>query len=108
MTEKLKIRALSDHVLVTGMNFRERISRGGLVLLSDDKKSEGIRPRWGKVIAIGPDQHDITVGQFIMVAHGRWTRGVEINGEAVRRVDNNDILLVSDKERDDETFGISD
>ena len=50
--------------------------------------------------AIGPEQTEVTTGQWIMVAHGRWTRGVKIadgNGETViRKVDNADILLVSD------------
>ena len=39
-----------------------------------------------------------------MVAHGRWTRGVTIEdtrGEVViRRIDPNDVLLVSDSEPD--------
>jgi hypothetical protein len=37
-----------------------------------------------------------------MVAHGRWTRGVKIEDETrevtIRRVDPNDILLVSDSD----------
>jgi hypothetical protein len=36
------------------------------------------------------------------VAHGRWTRGINIEDEtgkhAIRRIDHNDILLVSDTE----------
>ena len=82
------------------MAFKERKLQSGIILLDDDGKGHGIRPRWGKVYAIGPEQTEVTVGQWIMVAHGRWTRGVKIadgNGETViRKVDNADILLVSD------------
>ena len=96
-----KIRALGDTVLVSDMEFGERIINSGIVLLSDDMKSAGIRPRWGKVYAIGPDQLDIKVGQYIYISHGRWTRGITLEtpeGDVViRKVDNKDILLISDE-----------
>lgn len=95
------LRPLRDHVLVTEMNFHERITSGGIVLPADDAKNSGIRPRWGRVFAIGPDQRDVAVGQYILVGHGRWTRGVTVSDEqgekVIRRVDTNDILLVSDE-----------
>jgi len=95
------IKSLSDHVLVSDMNFRERITTSGILLLNDDGRTAGIRPRWAQVYAVGPDQEDITVGRWILVAHGRWTRGVKIEdatGEhVIRRIDPNDILLISDE-----------
>lgn len=96
------MRALKDHVLVADMNFKERKLSSGIYLLDDDSRGAGIRPRWAQVYATGPEQEDITVGQWILVAHGRWTRGVGIEdttGEhTLRRIDPNDILLVSDEE----------
>lgn len=93
-------RALRDDVIVEEMAFKERKLQSGIILLDDDGKGHGIRPRWGKVYAIGPEQTEVVPGQWIMVAHGRWTRGVKIadgNDETViRKVDNKDILLVSD------------
>ena len=95
-----KFRALRDDVIVEEMAFKERKLQSGIILLDDDGKGHGIRPRWGKVFAIGPEQKDVKNGQWIMVAHGRWTRGVKIqdgNEETIiRKVDNADILLVSD------------
>lgn len=99
----MKLRAIKDHVLVTDMNFNERLTNGGIVLLGDDKTSAGIRPRWAKVIAIGNEQKDIKVGQYIMIKHGRWTRGIEHDGQVIRRVDNDDILVVSDVPMSDES-----
>jgi hypothetical protein len=50
---------------------------------------------------IGPDQKDVTPGQWICVAHGRWTRGLEIEDDhgvkTIRKIDPKDILLVSDE-----------
>ena len=40
-----KLTPLKDTILVHGMEFKERLSRGGLILLDDDMKSQGIRPR---------------------------------------------------------------
>jgi co-chaperonin GroES (HSP10) len=102
-----ELKPLHDNILVTEMNFTERFTSGGIVIVGDDGKASGIRPRWGKVWAIGPEQTDVKVGQYILVAHGRWTRGVKIEDDTgefvVRRIDNNDILLVSDEPLLDDT-----
>lgn len=101
-------RTLHNWVVVQDMNFTERFTSSGIILKNDNGTSLGIRPRWGKVYSIGPDQSDIKVGQWICVAHGRWTRGVkiEIDGieTTIRKVDIDDILLVSDEEPTDETI----
>ena len=60
---KEQIRPLKNAVIVSDMEFTERLSRGGLILPSDNGKSTGIRPRWGKVYAVGPEQKDVLVGQ---------------------------------------------
>ncbi len=103
-----KLIPLNDTIIVSDMEFSERISNGGIITMNDDMKSAGIRPRWAKVYAIGPKVKDIEVGQYIMIAHGRWTRGITIDtpeGEKViRKVDNNDILLVSDEKPNDQTM----
>lgn len=95
-----KLKALHDHIIVCDMNFEARTTSSGIILPSDNAKSEGIRPRWGKVYAIGPEQKDIKVGQWVCVAHGRWTRGIDITDDTgeytIRRIDNDDVLLVSD------------
>jgi len=107
-TKVNKITALKDTIIVCDMSFDERITTSGIVLPNDDMKSSGIRPRWGKVYATGPEQKDIQVGQYILIAHGRWTRGIKIDdgdGEkTIRKVDNKDILLVSDNPVNDSTM----
>lgn len=102
------IRPLHDHVLVT-MNFKERVTRSGIIIQSTDGKLEGIHARWGRVYAVGRDQKDVSVGQYILVKHGRWTRGTLVEDQegekTIRRIDNADILLVSDEPMQDETLG---
>jgi len=102
------LRALHDTVLVEDMNFAGRTLTSGIILPSDNGKSSGIRPRWGRVYAVGPNHRDVQVGQWICVAHGRWTRGMQIEDpqgqRTIRRIDPDDILLVSDVEPDDDTM----
>ena len=99
---------LGSGVVVYDMSFDERITSSGIVLLNDNSTTRGIRPRWARVYAVGPDQQDVRVGQWILVAHGRWTRGVEIDDgddiRVIRKVDPADILLVSDEPVVDDTF----
>jgi co-chaperonin GroES (HSP10) len=104
-----KIKPLHDNVLVTDMNFEYRVTTSGIILPGDDGKNSGIRPRWGQVYAIGPKQNDIKVGQWILVDHGRWTRGIDIVDETgerktIRKVDLKDILAVSDTPVTDDTI----
>jgi co-chaperonin GroES (HSP10) len=106
-----KLIPIRDNVLVTDMNFDARVSKGGIVLPSDDGKSEGVRHRWGRVWAIGPEQKDVKVGEWILLEHGRWTRGVIVVEEdgteiTIRRADIKAILVVSAEPPADDTFGV--
>ena len=106
--QRQSLRPLNDSVIVADMVFDERITTGGIVLLNDNGKGTGIRPRWAQVYAVGPEQQDVKVGDWILVAHGRWTRGIDVEDESgkrtLRRVDPADILLQSDQPMQDETF----
>ena len=102
------LRALHDWILITDMEFTERITQSGLVLPNDNGTGSGIRPRWGRVYSIGPKQTLVSVGQWICVAHGRWTRGVDIQDDqgtrTLRRVDPKDVLLVAESRPQDDTM----
>jgi len=103
-----QLKALTDSVIVGEMVFTERFTNSGIVLPTDNGKSSGIRPRWGQVYAVGPEQKDVRPGEWVCVAHGRWTRGIDIEDETgkhtLRRVDPKDILMSADEQPDDLTF----
>lgn len=104
---KDQIFPLKDTIIVKDMVFKERMV-GSIIIVKDDGKDSGIRPRWAEVYKIGPDQKDIKEGEFVLVAHGRWTRGLDIEDEnghkTIRKIDPKDILLVSDVPMIDETM----
>ena len=105
-----KLTFFNEDIIVTDMKFEERVTSGGIILLDDDKKSSGIRPRWAKIYGLGPEQNDpeLEIGKYILISHGRWTRGITVETPegklTLRKVDPCDILLVSDEPMDDETL----
>lgn len=101
MKVKGKIKPLRDLVFIKGMEFDIQTTLSGLIIPKDDGKVTGIHPRWGQVWAIGPDQTELKIGEWVLVEHGRWTRTVEVEQEdgsilEVRMVDNNAIIAVSE------------
>ena len=106
-----QLKALHNDVLVADMEFDTRITQSGIILPNDNGTSLGIRPRWGRVYAVGGKQKNVRVGQWVLVAHGRWTRGLDIEDEtgkrSIRKIDPKDILLVSDAEECPTLEGIS-
>lgn len=100
---------LGDNVLVRDMKFDGRITSTGIILPGDDGKDSGIRPRWAQIYAVGPEQKDVKVGQWVLVSHGRWTRGIDLeleNGEqmTLRKIDLAEMLMISDEPVSDDTM----
>lgn len=96
------IQALKGKVLVDKIESGERRTKHGIVILDDNGKPHGIRERWAQIYATGPDVDEVLPGQWILVKHGRWSRGVKFDtGKetlTLRQVDFPDaILLVADE-----------
>ena len=107
-----KLIPLHDNVFVTDMNFDEQVTATGIVILSDDGKDAGIKPRWGRVYAVGHEQQDVKVGEWILIEHGRWTRAIKVVDEdgserKIFRVDTNCILISADEPPKELSFGLS-
>ena len=75
------ITPLKKRVLVSDMHFGETKTAGGIILVDDDGSESGIHPRWAKVYAIGKEQNDVKVGEWVMVAHGRWSRYIKLEDD---------------------------
>jgi hypothetical protein len=96
---------LSDQILVVNMEKGEKVTKGGLIILDDNGKNRGIRPRWAQVYKVGSKVDYLEPGEFILIEHGRWTYGIPMEipeadeGELfyLQRVDPTGVLLVSDE-----------
>jgi co-chaperonin GroES (HSP10) len=106
---KGKIKPLNDNILVADMNFEEMKTASGIIIQSDDGKAHGVKPRWCRVWAVGPDQKEVKVGEWILVEHGRWTRGVTVQEDGkefvIRRVENISVMLRADEKPADIHIG---
>lgn len=94
---------LKNNVLVSNLEKGDTITHGGLFVPDDNMSERGIRPRWGRVEMVGPDVDDLRVGQWVLVAHTRWSPPYEFettNGIIeLRQVEYPEgILVVSDEE----------
>ena len=112
ITPKIKgtLTPIKNRVIVSDMHFGEQITRSGLIITDDDGGTRGIYPRWGKVHSKGPDNKDsYNIGDWILVEHGRWTRGVKIDDgtgeETLRMVEAESILAFSSEKPDDVRIG---
>lgn len=97
-----KIIPLHGNVLISNMEFGMQKSSAGILINSNDGKASGIHPRWGKVWAVGPEQTDVSVDEWILIEHGRWTRTIEFEIEdgtvvELRMVDTKAILASADQ-----------
>lgn len=102
MKVKGKIVPLRDNILVSNMQFEMERTASGIYVPGDNGKTQGIRPRWGKVWAVGTEQKDVSVGEWVLVEHGRWTRTIEIEDNdgstlEIRMVDKNAIMATADE-----------
>lgn len=88
----------------------ERVTAGGIVLMDDNGKNSGIRPRWAKIWKVADDVTDVRPGQWALCEHGRWTMRIKIkdeNGQDFEfvKLDPNGIMCVQDEEPTDQQIG---
>lgn len=96
MESKKVIEAFNGKVLVTDLDSGEQKLSSGIIIPNDDGKLNGIHSRWAKVYAVGNDITDIKEGEYILIAHGRWSRTIELDGVKLNLVDYpNGVLAVA-------------
>jgi hypothetical protein len=81
MTARIKAETftpLKNNVFVSELDHGPRLTAKGIIIPDDNMKDSGIRPRWGKVFAIGPEVDDLSIGEWVYVEHGRWTNGIDL------------------------------
>lgn len=103
------IRPLRERILAELMGLDQRVTASGIIIQSENGKDRGIRPRWAKVVLVGEGIDWVEPGQYVLVAHGRWSRQFECehNGEKLKLVhlDNKECLIVTDEEPVDDFVG---
>lgn len=102
MKNQRRIKAYKNHVLAELVDKGMRLSKGGILIIDDDMQQQGIRPRWFRIYSAGSRTYDLKDGEYVLVQHGRWSRGFRINLEGedkwLYKLDYPDaIMLASDE-----------
>jgi co-chaperonin GroES (HSP10) len=104
MTE---IKAFGDKVLAIMVDnpsgFKK--TKSGIILKDEDMTASAVRPRWFKIYSTGEKIDWVVEGQYVLVAHGRWSNGVKVNDDLkIYLLDNEEMLMVSDTKPEGVTF----
>lgn len=95
------IQPLKRSVLVEDIESSDEKVVNGIIIPNETGAERGIRPRWAKVYSVGEEIDEIKVGEWVLIEHGKWTRGIKLNKQSeetiVRMVDINAILASSDE-----------
>ena len=103
------ITPLPGKILIHNMQRGAR-NLGGILLLNDDGKDHGVRPRWAQVYAVGEGVTFVKPGEWILLEHGRWTRQMKVlledgpeDGTMLWAADPEAVMMKSIEEPTDET-----
>lgn len=106
-------RPMKDKIIVSELERGMTKTSGGIILTDDNMKAHGIKARWGKVQLIGTDVDFVSVGEWVLIEHGRWTMGMEFldadTGETVMcwHVENKALLVASSDDPRPESYRLT-
>lgn len=70
--------------------FTDRASASGIIISA--RRADQNNPRWGEVIAIGPDAA-VSVGDYIFIEGGAWSPEITFAGESFWKTDDERIIM---------------
>lgn len=71
-------RPIKENVFVSDLDTGPHITAGGIIRPDDNMTATGVRPRWGRIWAIGPEVEGVQVGEWVFIEHARWTNSIDI------------------------------
>ena len=78
----MKLNPLGDKIILVDLEHGETKTKAGIIILDDSNTAageRGIKARWARVYAVGPDQKDVKPGDRVLMDHGRWSLGQDID-----------------------------
>lgn len=92
------IKPIHDKVLAKMIDgFGHFKTTSGIIIAEKEMTEGSIRPRWFEIMYTGPEQADVQPGEYVLMAHGRWSRGIDYEGDKVYFLDNEEMLAVSNE-----------
>ena len=79
-----------DDTSGTQNRFTDRASASGIIVSA--RRAEQNNPRWGEVIAVGPNA-DVNVGDYIFIEGSAWSTKITFAGESFWKTDDDRIIM---------------
>jgi len=96
----MNVKAFGDRILgvmIDRPDGEYKATKSGLLIAEKDASTESIRPRWFQISSVGERIDWVKPGDYVLVAHGRWSNGITLSDDSkVWLLDNKEILGVSD------------
>lgn len=95
----MNVKALPNKILAEMIDRPGLYRKQGQLLIKDaDGDTSGIRPRWFRVYSVGEGVDWVKEGQYLFVAHGRWSNGINVTDDLrLHLLDNEECLGVQDE-----------
>ncbi len=100
------IKPIHDKVLAKMIDgFGHFKTTSGIIIAEKEMTEGSIRPRWFEIMYTGPKQTSVHPGEYVLMAHGRWSRGITYDHDKLYFLDNDEMLAVSSELPEDINVG---
>lgn len=96
----MKLKPLHNSILfvffddTAGVGFISK-TRSGILMTNQDMSLQTI-PRWGRVVAVGPEVETVKSGQYILIEPLMWTMGFEYDEVKIWKTDESKVMGITD------------
>ena len=81
---------------VNSNNEFNQTSSSGLIKVVEAAEKQVNKPRWGEVVAFGPDVENVVVGDFVFLQPLAWTTSIMFNDERIWLSTDASVLAISE------------
>lgn len=68
-------------------------TNAGIVI--KDKFNDMQRPRWGKILVVGPQVTKLTVGDYVLIENLQWTTALRYKDDTFWKTNEDKVMMVS-------------
>lgn len=97
----MKMKAFGDRILAVMIDRPDGYKKtdSGIFIADKDGDVSGIKPRWFQIASVGERINWVKEGEYVLVAHGRWSNKIKTGDPEFPEVwllDNDEIMAASD------------
>lgn len=100
-SKKPNLRPLKNSILFI---FLDEVGQGQFVnqktksgvIIPRNFATTGTKPRWGKVLRIGPECKEVVEDDYILIENLRWTEASKVDEQMIWRTTEKDVIGIND------------